>query len=105
MLSVSFFHGADINLLTFVGILFLTTSLLTCNYSNKSLRLLSLLFPFFGFIFYLYFLSLVFEEEFIVVEQGYKRFFSFALYLVPIFCLAIISRKTMYNDSELKGPE
>ena len=81
ILSISFFHGPDINLATLVGVSLLLTSTSSFTPIHKAQKLWGVLIAAICLTFYLYFLIVLFDgESFTIATSDY-------LSLVPILCL------------------
>lgn len=89
-LVLSFFHGADINLGTLVGLSMITTSFSPYKISSSKTKIWGIFISIISFILYSYLLKTLLQNQLSSNESNAINFLIISFYLLPLVCLAYL---------------
>jgi len=87
---LSFFHGADINLLTLVGLSMVAISLSPYETSSSKTKIWGIFVSIISFILYSYLLKTLLQSQLSSNEGNAINFLIISFYLLPLVCLAYL---------------
>lgn len=89
-LVLSFFHGADINLGTLVGLSMITISFSPYKTSSSKTKIWGIFISIISFILYSYLLKTLLQNQLSSNESNAINFLIISFYLLPLVCLAYL---------------